>query len=154
MRLLEDVHYIAGDGRNWPALKGSTINGASIPKAFWCTVGGPYEGAYREASVFHDIACDEKKARWQDVHRMFYTGMRCSGVSESKSKVMYTAVYRFGPRWPEPGTARSSARMAAFLPARQPTEAEAHAVEEWVERRNPSLEEIERTTAIPGAPGP
>jgi hypothetical protein len=30
---------------------------------------------------------------------MFYEAMRCSGVGKAKAKVMYYAVYRFGPRW-------------------------------------------------------
>jgi len=87
MRLLEDTHYIAPNGVDWVGPKGWEIDGASIPQAFWCTVGGPYEDLYRDASVFHDVACDQRKARWQDVHLMFYTAMRCSGVDDEKAKV-------------------------------------------------------------------
>jgi hypothetical protein len=40
---------------------------------------------------------------WQSVHRMFYEASRLSGVGELHAKVMYLAVYHFGPRWkPEP----------------------------------------------------
>ena len=28
--------------------------------------------------------------------------MRASGVDETKAKVMFAAVYHFGPRWPDP----------------------------------------------------
>ena len=128
MRLLEDAKYIARDGRVWLAPKGWSIDGASIPKAFWCSVGGPYEDTYRDASVFHDVACDQKTAHWQDVHYMFYTGMKCSGVDEEKAKIMYAAVYRFGPRWAEPqargGTGGPRIALSAAV-RRSPTEAEA-----------------------------
>ena len=157
MRLLEDAQYIAPDGRVWLAPQGWSIDGASIPKVFWCSVGGPFEDAYREASVFHDVACDQQTARWQDVHRMFYTGMRCSGVDEEKAKIMYAAVYRFGPRWPEPqargsGSGPKIARSAAVRPT--PTEAEAGQLEAWIRHSKPTLKQIEQTTALPGASAP
>src|SRR5229473_500744 len=72
---------------------------ASIPRAFWSVIGGPLEGQYRNASVFHDVACDQKSQPWKTVHRMFYNAMRWSGVYEIKAKIMYYAVYNFGPRW-------------------------------------------------------
>lgn len=160
MRLLEDTHYISPQGVDWVGPKGWDIDGASIPKAFWCTVGGPYEDFYRDASVFHDVACDQRKARWQDVHLMFYTAMRCSGVDEERAKVMYAAVYRFGPRWPDP-TTQPEERLTRPLGAvaaldsqrRQASPEEAREVEDWVRNNNPSLKEIESTAAIPGAPG-
>lgn len=157
MRLLENTSYTAPNGAVWLAPKGWSIDGASIPQAFWCTVGGPFEDNYRDASVFHDVACDQRTARWQDVHYMFYTGMRCSGVDEEKAKVMYAAVYRFGPRWPDPharATGRTSRALIAATVRRNPTHAEAQRVEEWVRNNNPSLKQIEQTTAIPGAPAP
>src|SRR5215210_8183144 len=68
MRLLEEVHYIEPQGKDWVAPKDAVVDGASIPKPFWSTVGGPFEGEYRDASVIHDVACDERTARWEDVH--------------------------------------------------------------------------------------
>lgn len=157
MRLLEDAKYISPDGKVWLAPKGWSIDGASIPKAFWCSVGGPYEDAYRDASVFHDVACDQRTARWQDVHYLFYTGMRCSRVDEQRAKIMYAAVYRFGPRWDEPKTdAHGNAVRSLFSTAvrRNPTEAEAMRIESWIRNNNPSLKQIEETTALPGASAP
>ena len=157
MRLLEDVKYTGPDGTVWLAPKGCSIDGASIPKAFWCIVGGPYEDSYRDASVIHDVACDQRTARWQDVHRMFYTGMRCSGVAENRAKLMYAAVVRFGPRWPKPNAGPGGRAPAAFLSTaarRSPTEADLRRMEAWIRANNPSLEQIEQTTAIPGAPSP
>jgi hypothetical protein len=104
MTLLEDFTYVDGTGRRWKAPEGSTIDGASIPRALWWA-GGPYEGEYRDASVVHDVYCDEnpKTATWRAVHRMFYDAMLTSGVDKARALVMYGAVYRHGPRWPDPG---------------------------------------------------
>ena len=100
MRLLEDFAYIDPSGRRWEAPKGSVIDGASIPQFAWSLIGGPFEGPYRNASVIHDVACVERKLAWQDVHLAFYTAMRAADVSPWKAKIMYGAVYHFGPRWP------------------------------------------------------
>lgn len=99
MRLNADFHYIDPKGKLWIAPKGAIINGASIPRVFWSVMGGPFEGLYRNASVIHDVACDEERRPWRDVHRVFYDAMRCSGVSKPDADLMYFAVYHFGPRW-------------------------------------------------------
>jgi hypothetical protein len=65
-------------------------------------IGGPYEGKYRDASVNHDYECCVQQSAWQDVHRMFYDGMMARGVELWRAKLMYFAVYFFGPRWPQP----------------------------------------------------
>ncbi len=99
MRLLEDFTYIDVDGELWVAPKGAIVNGASIPQAFWTIMGGPFTGNYRDASIIHDVACDERKRPWNLVHLRFYHGMRASGVGVVRAKIMYAAVYHFGPRW-------------------------------------------------------
>lgn len=103
MELVEDFAYIDPAGERWEAPKGSRIDGASIPRPLWTIVGDPFDGMYRRASVVHDVACEEKTARWGDVHRMFYYAMRCDGVGHWRALYMFTAVYRFGPRWRAPG---------------------------------------------------
>jgi hypothetical protein len=100
MKLLEDFHYEDPNGMVWIAPKGSKIDGASIPRIAWSVVGGPYSALYRDASIVHDVACREKRKTWEVVHLMFYYAMRASGVDEVLAKIMYTAVYFFGPRWP------------------------------------------------------
>jgi len=112
MQLLEDFAYIDPASMRWLAPRRSTIDGASIPRALWALIGGPYEGKYRNASVVHDVECKTHAHRWKDVHRMFYNAMRCGGVQWLKAKIMYGAVYHFGPRWPNP-----SARLNARHPA-------------------------------------
>ena len=100
MTLVEPFAYLDPSGVRWDAPKGATVDGASIPQFAWSIIGGPFEGKYRASSVIHDVACVEKKRPWEAVHHTFYTGMLASGVSTVKAKVMYAAVYHFGPRWP------------------------------------------------------
>lgn len=98
-RLLTDFAYRDPHGKVWTAPQGSIVNGASIPKAFWSLVGGPWDGAYRQASVIHDVACVRMSEPWPEAHRAFYEACRCGGVDERTAKLMYWAVYHFGPRW-------------------------------------------------------
>lgn len=100
MTLVEPFAYIDPSGSRWDAPKGATVDGASIPQFAWSIIGGPFEGKYRASSVIHDVACVKKNRPWEAVHQAFYTGMLASGVSTAKAKVMYAAVYHFGPRWP------------------------------------------------------
>jgi hypothetical protein len=100
MRLLEEFGFHDSRGFRWQAPKGAVIDGASIPRIAWTAIGGPFEGLYRDASVIHDVACDEKVEPWQLVHEVFYEAMLVSKVPELKAKLMYGAVYHFGPRWP------------------------------------------------------
>jgi hypothetical protein len=102
MRLLKDFQYIDPSGTTWTAPANSTIDGASIPQIFWSIIGGPFEGEYRDASIVHDTECESHKHRWQDVHRMFYMASRAGGAGLFKAKIMFAAVYYFGPRWVVP----------------------------------------------------
>lgn len=99
VRLLEDFVYLDPRGRAWTASKDSIVNGASIPKAFWTIAGGPLEGKYRNASIVHDEACVRMTEPSQNVHLMFYEACRCGGMGEYQAKVLYAAVYHFGPKW-------------------------------------------------------
>jgi hypothetical protein len=113
MRLLSEFQYIDPQGKKWMAPAGSIIDGASIPKAFWSIIGGPFEGKYRAASVIHDVACDQKAEPWESVHEAFYWAMRASGVEALKAKVMFAAVYGAGPRWRHRRSV--SVRMSSIL---------------------------------------
>ncbi len=99
MTLRDDFAYIDPTGKRWLAPAGTVVDGASIPRLFWTVIGSPFSGRYRNASVVHDIECDEMREPWEDVHRMFYEACRAGGVEEAQAKVMYYAVYHFGPRW-------------------------------------------------------
>lgn len=99
MTLLEDFEYVDPLDRKWVAPKGHVVDGASIPRFAWTIIGGPFEGKYRDSSVIHDVGCDKRWASWRTVHEVFYMGMLTSGVEEWRAKIMYAAVYHFGPRW-------------------------------------------------------
>lgn len=101
MEVLAQFSYTDPDGEVWVAPKGAIVDGASIPRWAWTAAGGPFTGRYRKASVIHDVACDAKEAPWEKVHEAFYWAMRASGVKDLRAKVMYGAVYHFGPRWPQ-----------------------------------------------------
>ncbi len=36
---------------------------------------------------------------WKAVHKVFLDGMLARGVDNTQAKLLYLAVYRFGPRW-------------------------------------------------------
>lgn len=83
----------------WRAVAGMKTDGASIPPVFWSVIGGPFEGKYRDAAVNHDYECQVKRRAWRDVHLMFYAGMRANDEEPWIAKLMYFAVYFFGPHW-------------------------------------------------------
>lgn len=152
MELTEQAQYHDPNGTVWVAPKGAVIDGASIPQAAWPIIGGPFEGKYRTASVFHDVACVERKKPWQDTARMFYNAMRASGVDEVKAKAMFGAVYHFGPRWtlpadpnPLPPCGVTVKRLYSLNAAAM--QAQQEKIKRFVariEKENPSLEDIER----------
>ncbi|MFM7412336.1 MAG: protealysin inhibitor emfourin [Planctomycetota bacterium] len=99
MTLVDPFAYVDPRGVRWDAPAASVVNGASIPRAFWSLIGGPFEGRFRNASVVHDVACVDRDRPWPDVHRMFHDACRCGGVGAVQATTMYYAVYHFGPRW-------------------------------------------------------
>ena len=155
-RLLAPLSFVQGDGTEWLAPVGSELDGASIPWPLWSIIGGPFEGQYRDASIVHDYYCVSRTRSWSDTHRMFYDGMRCSGVSEVKAKIMYYAVYRFGPRWPTPGLESVTATTAQ--PELSESNARSLAADaEAIYTQHLSLREIEaladaRNAAAPAGP--
>lgn len=99
LKLLNDLVFIDPKGKKWVAPKGYTVDGASIPRPLWSLIGSPLVGKYRIASVIHDVACEEKKRPWREVHKVFHYAMLASGVSSKRASIMYNAVYEGGPRW-------------------------------------------------------
>ena len=98
-RLREDLEYVDPRGVRWFARAGLDFDGATIPMPLWSLVGSPYTGRYRRAAVIHDYYCEHLYRPWEGVHRMFYDAMITDGVEPTKAKLMYYAVFRFGPRW-------------------------------------------------------
>lgn len=106
MRLQAPYQYIDPAGGTWLAPAGTISDGASVPKFAKSFVGGGWDGRYLHAAVIHDVACVEKKRPWELVHLTFYNAMLASGVGTSTAKIMYAAVYHFGPRWALGGDTR------------------------------------------------
>ena len=143
MTLLNELRYTDPKGVVWIAPAGSRVDGASIPRALWSFFGGPFEGKFRNASVLHDVAYDQKTRPWQQVDRMFYDAMRCSGVGSVQVKTFYYALYRHGRHWK---TARKRPRKTDELTAMDPTEV--NAIQDWVrEKPDPELDQIDSRSA-------
>ena len=126
MTLTTPFAYIDRAAVRWDAPAGSVVNGASIPRSFWTAIGSPFTGRFRNASVVHDVACVDRARPWKQVHRMFYEACRCNRTNVVQAKIMYYAVYHFGPRWrvdgrmllaaaPPPPSPREVATIAAWF---------------------------------------
>ena len=148
MTLLNELRYTDPKGLVWVAPAGSEIDGASIPRALWSFMGGPFEGKYRNASVLHDVAYDQQTRPPKEADLMFYNAMRCSGVGPIEAKTMYYSLLRFGRHWKfaikrakrlKPGetTAEEASRESAVQPG------EVNSIEQWIRANDPSLGAIE-----------
>jgi hypothetical protein len=140
MVLLNELRYTDPYGEVWVAPAGSHVDGASIPRAFWGIIGGPFEGKYRNASVLHDVAYDEQSRPWEDADRMFYNAMRCSGVGAVTAKTMYYALRRHGRHWKHRQAIPADdgpGRPSAVSPE------QVGEIQDWVKQNDPSLDEIE-----------
>ncbi|MGI9089131.1 MAG: DUF1353 domain-containing protein [Chthoniobacterales bacterium] len=138
MVLLQELRYTDPYGEVWVAPAGSRVNGASIPRAFWSLIGGPFEGKYRNASVLHDVAYEKQARSWEAADLMFYNAMRCSGVGVVTAKTMYYALRRHGRHWQH--------RQALPVATGRPTAvkpAELDEIQKWIEANDPDLQEIE-----------
>ena len=151
MQLKRPFTYIEEGGHEWPVPVETVVDGASIPQVFWSMIGGPFEGQYRNASIVHDYYCDIKSRPWLATHRMFHAAMLCSGVSAVRAKIMYYAVYRFGPRWTHgPAAVVEAFDMAVASPA-VPTPLPVEAFDAasfqvdaaWIRSADPEVTEIE-----------
>ena len=74
---------------------GFQTDGASIPRLFWRFIGSPFTGKYICAAIIHDYLCvlaSERKYSRKRADEIFMEGMKESGVSWWKRKLMYRAV--------------------------------------------------------------
>ena len=99
MRILEDANFIDSNGKAWPCPATRLVDGASIPRLLWRVEGSPFVGLHREASVPHDIACEDKTEPHELVHQMYYEALIASGVGKFEAARKYLAVATFGPKW-------------------------------------------------------
>jgi Protein of unknown function (DUF1353) len=146
MRLLAPFSYVDPKGVTWTAPAGWVIDGASIPVFAWSVIGGPFNGKYRDASVIHDVACDQKAQPWETVHEAFYWAMMASGVEAWRAKVMYAAVYHFGPRW--------SRVVTVSVPENQVGEAQERALSQADPGSEATVVRVRPQPASPASPQP
>lgn len=99
------------------------MDGASIPRALWTLIGGPFEDKYRNASIIHDWYCDVRSRPWKDTHRVFYHAMITSSVPIAQAKLLFAGVYWGGPRWSQTvvenivlATTRTLGFVSSFAP--------------------------------------
>ncbi|MDQ6861807.1 MAG: DUF1353 domain-containing protein [Verrucomicrobiota bacterium] len=141
MMLLDELRYTDPYGQVWIAPAGSKVDGASIPRAFWSIIGGPFEGKYRKASVLHDVAYDQQTRSYQDADLMFYDAMRASGVGAVTAKTMYYVLVRHGRHW------KHKQAQPVDSDPRRPTEAspgEMDEIKSWIRNNDPGLNEIQQ----------
>lgn len=134
--LLADYSYRAADGTLWTAPSGTVVNGASIPRVVWSSVGGPWSGKYRNAAVVHDYLTAEKPSSSEVVHGLFLDGMLENGVSKARAHLMYAAVVTFGGKWNDAGN---------FVADGEPiemTENDLEMLRSYLEENDPTSNEI------------
>lgn len=92
MRLLEPFSFVDPDGRCWVVPAGTEVNGASIPRTLWSSVGSPYTGDYRCAAILHDAAIRDPLVVRAEADAMFYQACLAGGCTPSQSKLLYAGV--------------------------------------------------------------
>jgi hypothetical protein len=92
MQVLEDFWFIDQGGRRWEVAAGTVINGASIPRTLWSSVGSPYTGNYRRAALVHDAALARAGVARAEADAMFYSACLAGGCSQLQAKMLYAGV--------------------------------------------------------------
>lgn len=154
--LLEPLVYTDPRSLRWRVEAGTRLTGASLPRGFWPVIGGPFEGAFRNASVLHTAACSDRLRPWRAIHRMFYEACRCAGVDAPKAKAMYYAMFHFGPRWhvEEPssliGGGRLGEAIVRDLTPGPPTEVDVAAIVAYFTSHDVAAEDIPTLDILDG----
>ena len=98
------LNFVDAQGKNWVAPPRTLTDGASIPKIFVAIVGDPTAPEFINAAAVHDAYCGVgnetgtmfHRAKWEDVHVMFYDGLIVGGTPEIRAKIMFAAVWLGG----------------------------------------------------------
>ena len=145
MELVQPFVYVDPSGKRWAVPSGAIVNGASIPQSLWM-FGSPYTGDYRRASVVHDYHCTIRTEAWRLVHRMFLNAAIDGGLAIVSAKTMYAGIMLGGPRWdlkPTRNLEGGVDMVAVPLPMVRPAEAELEDLRQWVERTDPTADQID-----------
>jgi hypothetical protein len=158
LRVLEDFSFRDEHGREWIAPSGALLQGWTIPRELRGLPRLPLESEFRKSAVPHDYFCQAKIRRWRDVHRMLYSASLTEGIPPTEAKMLYMTLYASGWRW-EPrdsscyGSCHAAAAMLAWRPDATP--AELAPLADWLQRSDPTLEEIEQRVDLAlKRPGP
>ena len=149
MTLLNELRYTDPQGVVWIAPAGSQVDGASIPRSLWTLMGGPFEGRYRNASVLHDVAYEQKNRPHEVCDQMFYNAMRCSGVGAVDAGMMYYTLRKFGHHWKAPKAEPVKVGDENVARAEPVNEAEINTTRDWIRNSDPSLQQIEQRADAP-----
>ena len=144
MTLLSELRYTDPSGAIWIAPAGAQVDGASIPRSLWTLMGGPFEGKYRNASVLHDVAYDQKNRPHDVCDQMFYNAMRCSGVGAVEAGTMYYSLRKFGHHWKAPKAEPVKVGEEIVARAEPVNQTDINATRDWIRNSAPSLQEIEQ----------
>jgi len=144
MTLLSELRYTDPQGQVWIAPAGSQVDGASIPRSLWSLMGGPFEGKYRNASVLHDVAYEQKNRPPEVYDRMFYDAMRCSGVSAVEAGTMYYALRKFGRHWKAPKAEPVKVGDEIVARAEPVNQGDINATRDWIRNSDPNLQQIDQ----------
>lgn len=158
MKLNQNFTFTDAAGLAWTAKKNAIINGASIPQIFWSSVGSPFTGDYRRASVVHDYFCGVRTRPSDATHKMFYEACVAGGVSQTKAKTMYFFVSTFGPSWKTLSSPVSMNGITVVKKGQKMTfthamsQDEISRITQWIETKNPSIAQIDKEVATKASP--
>lgn len=95
----DDLVWVQDTGLTLTVPAGFVMDGASIPRLFWSTIGHPMEGEFVYAAGLHDWECCTRRTRSPIVHQRFREALKSEGVGAIRRAAMYRAVRLFGPRF-------------------------------------------------------
>lgn len=93
MELRHPFSYKDPKGKTWEVPWPFMVDGASIPAFLWSTVGAPYAGDYRRASIVHDYWCQQ--GGWSGrlaADRMFRCACLDGGCTPKQAWLLYVGV--------------------------------------------------------------
>ena len=92
MRLIEAFSFIDPQGRYWEVPAGMEVDGATIPRTLWSSVGSPFTGDYRRAAILHDAALRTPGVPRSAADTMFYDACVAGGCSVKQAQLLYAGV--------------------------------------------------------------
>ncbi len=92
MRMLAPFSFTDAKGRLWEVAAGLALDGATIPRTLWSSVGSPFTGDYRRAAILHDAALRDPAVARIDADAMFYEACVAGGCSVRQAQLLYAGV--------------------------------------------------------------